>query len=240
MLNNFHRVVLAVGVLVYVAAAPASAQAPRPPVVAQERFAEDKTATPGSDVATAVNPVPDRVGAFIAYCPTHLAACKDEIMKVDVAAEMTALVANKPGTVCVVPEGVEEGSATKQILAWMDSHKSITTMKTADGIQAAEKDLWHCQAQIGDGTVPGGPPAKTGAFIVYCAKHYAKCANEMVSVSVAVMVPDPPKHCSPPDSISTKEMVTAVLAWLGKHKEADDLDTDEGIERAFDQLWPCH
>ena len=54
------------------------------------------------------------------------------------------------------------------------------------------------------------------------------------------MVPDNSKHCSPPDAIETKEMTIAVLGWLGQHKETYELDTDNGIMAAFDQLWPCH
>jgi len=99
--------------------------------------------------------------------------------------------------------------------------------------------LWHCQVQIGDGSEPGGPPAKTGAFVVYCPTHSVKCANEMVVASVTIMVPDRPKHCLPPETLKNEEVSAAVLGWLARHKETYGLDTVDGIVVAFDHLWPC-
>lgn len=113
-------------------------------------------------------------------------------------------------------------------------------MKTKAGIHAAQKALWNCQTQIGDGSEPGGPPAKTGSFVAYCSTHYVKCANEMVTVSVSIMATEHSKHCLPPDKVETKEMTVATLGWLGRHKETYALNTDDGIAVAFDHLWPCH
>jgi hypothetical protein len=189
----------------------------------------------------AANPVPDKISAFVAYCAGHFADCKNKVVETDVAAMAGQLFANKADArACVVPKGVDNDAATREILTWLGKHKIADAMKTEDGIRAAEKDLWHCQLQIGDGSIPGGPPAKTGAFVAYCSTHYVKCANEIVAASVSVMVPDPPKHCSPPDTIKTKELTVAVLDWLGQHQETAGLDTDDGIAVAFDHLWPCH
>lgn len=186
------------------------------------------------------NPVPDQTGAFVAYCASHFADCKDEVVVTDVAT-LAGIAFGKSGAqACTIPKGVNTDEGTKQILAWLGRHKDVATMKTPDGIQAAEKDLWHCQAQVGDGSEPGGPPAKTGAFVTYCSTHYTECANEMVAVTVAVSIPDPPEHCSPPDSVTTKGMYDAVLPWLKQHPETYALDTDDGIMAAFDQVWPCH
>jgi hypothetical protein len=190
--------------------------------------------------AQAANLVPDQAGTFVTYCAAHFADCKSKILEVDVATMASALVAKKGAQPCAIPEGIDENAATKQILAWLSKHKNVDAMKTADGIRIAVKDLWHCRAKIGDGSVPGGPPAKTGAFVAYCPTHYVDCANEMVAVSVAVTVPEPPKHCSPPDAVETKEMTTAVLGWLGQHQETYNLPTNDGITVAFDHLWPCH
>jgi hypothetical protein len=193
-----------------------------------------------SSDAQAAGPVPDRVGAFVTYCATHFADCKSKIIAADVATMATVLIAKKGTQACTIPKGVDENGATKQILAWLGKHKNTDAMKTEDGIQAAVKDLWHCKLQIGDGTVPGGPPAKTGPFVVYCSAHYTECANEMVAVSVSIMATERSKHCSPPDAVETKEMTVAALGWLGKHKETYALNTDDGIMAAFDHLWPCH
>jgi hypothetical protein len=190
--------------------------------------------------AQAANPVPDKAGPFVTYCATHFDDCKNKIVATDVATLASALSAKTVTPPCAIPKGVDETAATKEILSWLSKHKNVDAMKTADGIRIAVKDLWRCRLKIGDGSVPGGPPAKTGAFVTYCSTHYVDCANELVAVSVAVMVPEPPKHCSPPDAVETKEMTTAVLAWLGQHKETYNLPTDDGITVAFDHLWPCH
>lgn len=190
--------------------------------------------------AMGANPVPDKAAAFVAYCAGHFADCKAKVVDADVAALATRLFAKQPQSVCSIPKGVSTDAATKDILAWLGNHKIAAAMSTDDAIQAAVKDLWHCKTQIGDGTVPGGPPAKTGAFVSYCANQQTKCANEIVAVTVAVAVPDRPVHCSPPDDIKTKELAARVVAWLGQHKETHNMKTDDGIAAAFDHLWPCH
>jgi hypothetical protein len=188
----------------------------------------------------AADPVPDRVGAFVAYCPTHFDDCKSKVIAADVAVMATMLFAKKGMQACTIPKGVDESAATREILAWLGRHNNTDAMKTEDGIQAAVKDLWHCKLQIGDGTVPGGPPAKTGPFVAYCSTHYTQCANEMVAISVSIMATEHSKHCSPPDGVETKEMTVAALGWLGKHAETYALNTEDGITAAFDHLWPCH
>jgi hypothetical protein len=189
--------------------------------------------------AQAANPVPDKTGAFVTYCASHFADCQNKVVVTEIGVMADKVFANNPDQVCVIPKGIDNDAATREILAWLGKHKEVEAMKTEDGIQAAVKDLWHCQLQIGDGSVPGGPPAKTGAFVAYCPTHYAKCANEVVAVMASVMIPDPPEHCSPPRDITTKDMTTAVLGWLGQHKETYKLNTDDAIMASFDQLWPC-
>jgi hypothetical protein len=190
--------------------------------------------------AQAADPVPVKAGAFVTFCATHFADCKNKIVEIDVAVMASMLFTPNGTGSCAIPKGIDGNSATKEILAWLANHKNSYAMNTDDAVQAAVKDLWHCQLQVGDGTVPGGPPAKTGAFVTYCSTEYAKCANKIVSVTVTVMVPDPPQHCSPPEAMKTKEMATAVVGWLQQHKETHNLDTVDGIMTAFDHLWPCH
>lgn len=183
--------------------------------------------------------VPDTAGAFVAYCTTHFADCKSKVVDSDVATMAAMLFAKKPGQLCPIPKGVGNDAATKDILAWLGSHKNVHATPTDDAIQVAVKSLWHCQLQIGDGSKPGGPPTKTGAFVAYCPKNYAKCEGLIVAMTVTVKVPNPPKHCSPPEDMKTKEMSTVVLAWLAQHKDLHDSRTEDGIIAAFDNLWPC-
>lgn len=191
-------------------------------------------------VGHAANPTPDTTGAFVAYCAGHFADCRSKVVNVDVAVLATKVFAKKGAQLCTIPKGVGNDAATKEILVWLGDHKNVHAMATDDGIQAAVKALWHCKLQIGDGSEPGGPPAKTGAFVAYCTTNFVKCANKMVSVTVSIMVPDRPKHCTPPNTVKTKEVGAAVLGWLGQHKETYGLSTEEGIMVAFDHLWPCH
>lgn len=193
-----------------------------------------------SPAAQAADPVPDKAGAFVTFCATHFADCKNTVVESDIAIMAGMLFAKTGAKNCAIPKGIDSNNATKEILAWLAKHKNAAAMKTDDAIQAAVKDLWHCQLQIGDGSVPGGPPAKTGAFVTYCATESVKCANEMVTATVVVMVPDPPEHCLPPKEMKAKETATAVLGWLRQHKETYNLDTTDGIIAAFDHLWPCH
>jgi len=189
--------------------------------------------------ALAANPVPDKAGAFVAYCAGHFADCRAKVVDADVATLATKLFAKNPQSVCSIPKGISMDAATKEILGWLGSHKVAASMSTDDAIQAAVKDLWHCKTQIGDGTVPGGPPAKTGAFVTYCASQQAKCAGEIVAATVTVAVPDRPVHCSPPNGIKTPELTARVVAWLQQHKETYEMKTFDGIATAFDHLWPC-
>jgi hypothetical protein len=187
----------------------------------------------------AANPIPDKVDAFVAYCAGHLADCRSTIVEADVAVLATKLFAKQGEQLCTIPRGVSMDNATKQILAWLGSHQNVYAKSTNDGIQAAVTALWHCQVQIGDGSVPGGPPAKTGAFVAYCPTHDVKCADEMVAAAVSIMVPDRPVHCLPPRGTKNTDISRAVLSWLGQHKETYGFDTIDGIAVAFDHLWPC-
>src|ERR1700674_406364 len=191
--------------------------------------------------AHSANPVPDKTGPFVAYCTSHFADCKNEVRVTDIATMATFLFTNTAAEPCTIPKGIDIDTGTKEILTWMGKNKNADAMTTTDGIQAAEKELWHCQRQIGDGTVPGGIPAKTGAFIAYCSTHNVACANEMVAVSVSVIInPDAPDYCSLPAGLKTQAISDAVLGWLGKHEETYGLDTDAGIKVAFKHLWSCH
>jgi hypothetical protein len=200
------------------------------------------TAATGARAASAM---PEKTGACVAYCAGagHFAACKNHVVEIDLAVLAAKVLGNAATKDCALPKGVGNDNATKQILLWLGNHKNVHAMATVDGVQAAVKALWHCKRQIGDGAVPGGPPAKTGAFVAYCRTHSVKCADEMVTVSVSIdatiLVQGKSKHCMPPKTLKNKKVSAAVLDWLGQHKETYGLDTVDGIEVAFDHLWPC-
>ncbi len=196
--------------------------------------------------ARAAGTMPNKTGAFVAYCAGagHFADCKSHIQDADLAVLAYKVLGNNVTKDCAIPKGVGMDNATKQILAWLGKHKNVHAMATVNSIQAAVKALWHCKTQIGDGSLPGGPPAKTGAFVAYCTTHFVKCANETVTVSVSIMASNMasgrPKRCLPPKSLKTKETGAAVLGWLGQHKETYGMKREDAIMVAFDHLWPCH
>ena len=192
------------------------------------------------NVAAGATAVPNTIGDFVVFCADHFSDCEREVRTSDVAALAEALFAKPSQLACVVPKGMDHDAAVKDILVWLSEHKNVAAMKTDDGIRAAEKHLWRCRQRIGDGGTPGGPPAKAGAFVNYCAVNYAPCANEMVSVTVTVRAVDPPQHCPPPRAIKTKELSDAVLNWLRQHPETYSLSSDDAIMIAFDHIWPCH
>lgn len=192
--------------------------------------------------AYAAKPVPEQTSAFVAYCASHkhFDDCKNQVLDTDIATMMGIVIDKSSAQPCTVPKGVSTDDATKQILEWLGKHKDLDSMKTGAGIRTAEKDLWHCQAQVGDGREPGDPPAKTGDFVAYCATNYIGCANEMVIVAVAVGDFGMSEHCAPPDSMEGEDLYKAVLPWLKQHPETYGLNTDDGIMAAFNQIWPCH
>lgn len=199
----------------------------------------------GAQSAQAAETAPAKAGAFAAWCEGRAAACKAAVVEANL--ERLAVILNDPQAPapCMIPKGVETGDGTRQIVAWLGSHREAAGLSTADGIAAAQKAIWTCQAQVGDGVIPGDPPARTAAFLAYCPNHVVKCANKMTEVQLdayaMTLFDNPaPAACAPPKGSKPLAVNAAVLAWLAQHPETHGMETDAAIQSSFDHLWPCH
>jgi len=197
-----------------------------------------------ASAAHAADTAPARAGAFAAWCEGRAAACKAAVVEANL--ERLAVMLNNPKAAapCMIPQGVETGDGTRQIVAWLGAHREAAGLSTADGIAAAQKAIWKCQAQVGDGVIPGDPPARTAAFLAYCPDHVVKCANKMTDVQLdayaLTLIDDTaPKACAPPRGSKPLAVNAAVLAWLAQHPETHGMKTDAAIQTSFDHLWPC-
>jgi hypothetical protein len=157
-----------------------------------------------------------------------------------------ALTSSPPTDVCHVPKGIEDGVAALAIVGWLSAHPNAANMGTEDGIKTAIKALWNCQESVATGVTSWGVPDKTGAFVTFCAdaKHYTKCADQIVQASVNASAErifnGQSSHCSAPDNVASKDVTAKVLAWLIDQKEGYGQATEDGIAAAVDHLWPCH
>ncbi len=190
--------------------------------------------------------IPATAGAFATYCTPLKKGCDGKIQEVETDAEVKAMTSSPPIDACTVPKGIEFAAGDRAIVAWLSAHPSAADMSTADGINAAIKALWNCQKSVATGVTSWGVPDKTGPFVAFCAdaKHYTKCASEIVQASVnayaAQTLNGKSLHCTSPDNVGTKELTAKVLAWLNGHKEVYGLATEDGNAAAIDHLWPCH
>jgi hypothetical protein len=196
--------------------------------------------------AARADDVPATAGAFAAFCTPLKDACRSKIILVQVTADATTMTNNSSAKSCDVPDGIEAEPADKAIVVWLSAHPETASMTTADGISAAIKGLWQCQAKIATGITSWGVPDNAQAFVAFCkaAKNYVKCANQITQASVNASAQqtfnDKSAHCSAPDGVTPKDATAKVLAWLKKHKEANGLSTEDATASAVDHLWPCH
>lgn len=187
----------------------------------------------------AAGSAPDNTQAFTTYCAQHFADCQDKIVTLDIGVLAGKLFAKTGQQLCAIPKGIEPDDATRAILGWLGTHQNSVSPKTKDAVQAAVKDLWHCQIEVANRS-PGAPPALTGPFIDYCARQSVDCADRILAITISFMVPDKPIHCSPPDKVETQELADRVVGWWKQHKETFNLKVEDGVAVAVDHLWPCH
>lgn len=189
--------------------------------------------------------VPETVGPFLTFCVDHMRSCESEIGTIDVVNSMHQ-AENKQ--TCLVPRGVSDDDATRQVLAWLGQHNELASSSTSDGVTAAIKNVWNCVAEIPNGKTGNGAPENTGEFLTFCAdaKHHNRCANVILGISMRAYAASigidngSHGHCSIPDSVDTGAGAAQVYAWLGQHSETHNLDIEDTAVTAIDALWPCH
>jgi Rap1a immunity proteins len=87
-------------------------------------------------------------------------------------------------------------------------------------------------------------PSQTGAFLAYCKTNSEGCADKIAGIYAAMLVnqtinPGNRKWCSAKEANDMKILVPKVMGWLSAHSEANSNATNDGIEMAIIQLYPC-
>jgi|SRR5690242_3214172 hypothetical protein len=84
-------------------------------------------------------------------------------------------------------------------------------------------------------------PPQIGAFVLYCKTNSKGCADKISGISFAMLVTSPIDHkwCPTKDADDVDVLAPKVLQWLAAHREVNNMKTDDGIQSALSQLYPC-
>jgi hypothetical protein len=198
-----------------------------------------------ASVAQGTSNVPKTVGPFVAYCATNFNDCTGEIAS-DQA--ILSLTQEQDKTVCLVPRGVTDDSADRQILNWLAQHNELAASSTSDGVEAAIRAIWNCVTEIPNGQTYNGAPENTASFLSYCADsaHDAVCADVIDTASLRAYAASlgfkngEQGHCSIPDAVKSQDALMQVMGWLKGRSDMLDRDIEDVAPYAIDGVWPCH
>jgi hypothetical protein len=87
-------------------------------------------------------------------------------------------------------------------------------------------------------------PSQTGAFLAYCKTNSEGCADKISGIYAAMMInqtihPSDRKWCQAKEANDIKVLAPKVTGWLSVHSETNSKTTNDGIEMAIIQLYPC-
>jgi hypothetical protein len=87
-------------------------------------------------------------------------------------------------------------------------------------------------------------PDQTGAFLAYCKTNSEGCADKIAGIYVTMLInvtiqPKDRKWCPAKEADDVKVLMPKVIGWLSAHSEASSKTTNDGIEMAIIQLYPC-
>ena len=84
-------------------------------------------------------------------------------------------------------------------------------------------------------------PSQIGAFLSYCKTDSKGCADKISDISFAMMVTSPIDHkwCPTKDANDVDILAPKVVQWLTAHPEKNNMKTNDGIQLALIQLYPC-
>lgn len=102
-------------------------------------------AAPGAMAQTA-DPMPDKVAAYLAWCPTRAAQCAKAATEVALTSLAAELFAREPAPakVCRPPERLSAREVNTAVLAWLAAHPETAGLDRDVGIQSAFTALWPC------------------------------------------------------------------------------------------------
>lgn len=87
----------------------------------------------------------------------------------------------------------------------------------------------------------GDAPREIGAFLAYCRTNGEECTNRIAEINFAMLITVPlnRKWCPSTETNDTAVLTSKVVQWLTAHPEANNKTTNDGIELALTQLYPC-
>ena len=84
-------------------------------------------------------------------------------------------------------------------------------------------------------------PPQSGAFLSYCKTNSKGCNDKISDIIFATMVTNPIDHkwCPPKEVDDVNILGPKVVHWLTAHPEINNTKTNDGIQLALSQLYPC-
>lgn len=90
-------------------------------------------------------------------------------------------------------------------------------------------------------------PGNTGAFVSYCRTNSEECSDKIAEIYATMLINSTisagqakaPKWCPAKEATDMKVLTPKVTGWLSTHPEANSKTTNDGIEMAIIQLYPC-
>ena len=84
-------------------------------------------------------------------------------------------------------------------------------------------------------------PPQIGAFLSYCKTNSKGCADKISGISFAMLVTSPIDHkwCPTKETDDVDVLAPRVVQWLAAHPEDNNIKTNDGIQAALIQLYPC-
>jgi len=84
-------------------------------------------------------------------------------------------------------------------------------------------------------------PPQIGTFLSYCKSDSKGCADKISGISFAMLVTSPIDHkwCPTKEADDVDVLAPKVVQWLTAHPETNDMKTNDGIQLALSQLYPC-
>ncbi len=93
-------------------------------------------------------------------------------------------------------------------------------------------------------TAADDAPLQTSAFIAYCKSNSSGCADKIAEMYAAMLILNTVQirdriWCPADEANDIKVLAPRVIGWLTAHPEAGSKTTNDGIQAAVTQLYPC-
>jgi hypothetical protein len=87
-------------------------------------------------------------------------------------------------------------------------------------------------------------PSQTVAFVAYCKINNAGCNGKIAEIYATMLInktinPADRSWCPAKQAVDIKVLAPKVMGWLSVHPEANSKTTNDGIQMAVVQLYPC-